>query len=256
MIDRRAALGASDATIVVNGTPEQINSLWLYKTGQREAEDLSMVIPVQIGIATEAFNVRYFEQTTGLAVTRQQERISKPGEEWLVATLDGVATGAGGTAVFEAKHVNQFSKIDEVVARYSAQLHVQMWCAELERAYLSILIGTLKHEVVEVAYDWMYASEVIDACRTFWAHVQDKTPPGAAMVSAAPVVPKRVEDMTGNNTWASYAASYRETKDAAGRHEEAKKMLKALVEPDVVQAAGHGIIISRSKAGALSIKEV
>lgn len=254
MIDRRAALGASDATIVVNGTPEQIHDLWLYKTGQREQDDLSLVIPVQIGIATEALNIRLFEAFSGKSVTRQQERVSRPGEDWLTATLDGFVEDE--QAVVEAKHVNQFSKIDEVVARYSAQLHAQMWAAGVEKAYLSVIIGTLKHEIVPVSWDLVYGSQVIETCRAFWARVTDKTSPEIApVVSAAPEIPRRIADMTGNNYWASYADLYRKTRDAAINHESAKKMLKGLVEPDVAQAWGHGIIISRSKAGSLSIKE-
>lgn len=252
MIDRRAALGASDATIVVNGAPAQIHNLWLYKTGQKDEDDLSLVIPVQIGICTEPLNIRLFEHKTKLTVTRQQERVSRPGEDWLVATLDGHV----GDAVVEAKHVNQFSKIDDIVSRYLPQLHVQMWCAGVEKAYLSVLIGTFAHEIVPVEYDWIYGSQVIDACRAFWKHVTDRTSPGnVEVVGTAPVAATRVEDMTGNNYWSSYAAWYRETKAAAAKHDEAKRMLKGLVQPDVVKAHGHGIIVTRSKSGSLTIKE-
>jgi hypothetical protein len=47
-----------------------------------------------------------------------------------------------------------------------------------------------------------------------------------------------------------------ETRHAAKRHGSAVAALKDLVEPDVSRAFGHGIEVKRSKAGALTIKEL
>ena len=50
MKDRRKSLGGSDANRIMRG---DWHSLWLEKTGRKEPEDLSWVLPVLIGIATE-----------------------------------------------------------------------------------------------------------------------------------------------------------------------------------------------------------
>jgi hypothetical protein len=56
--------------------------------------------------------------------------------------------------------------------------------------------------------------------------------------------------------WGSYAANWLNTQEAAACFNRAAKSLKELVEPDVQKAFGHGICASRSKAGAISIKQM
>ena len=59
--------------------------------------------------------------------------------------------------------------------------------------------------------------------------------------------------MSESNLWASAALDWLANKDAAKTFEKAAKSLKALIEPDVGKATGHGIVIKRSKAGSLTI---
>ena len=53
VIDRSQGIGGSDATKIVAGTWKD---LYLEKKGLKENEDLSFVLPVQLGIYTEDFN--------------------------------------------------------------------------------------------------------------------------------------------------------------------------------------------------------
>jgi hypothetical protein len=90
----------------------------------------------------------------------------------------------------------------------------------------------------------------------FWMAVQADEPPVAYDAPQPPAADAMREvDMTGSNAWAQHAADWLETRTHAKRFETATKEIKALVEIDVKLAAGHGIVCSRSKAGALSIKE-
>ena len=64
--DRKQGIGGSDATKLYNG---EWHTLWLEKTGDAEPVDLSDVLPVQMGVHTEPFNIQWFEKQTGLKVT-------------------------------------------------------------------------------------------------------------------------------------------------------------------------------------------
>jgi hypothetical protein len=58
--------------------------------------------------------------------------------------------------------------------------------------------------------------------------------------------------MNSSNSWAEFAALYRNTREAFVEHERAKGELKALLPEDAKEAIGHGVRAKRSKAGAVS----
>jgi len=60
--------------------------------------------------------------------------------------------------------------------------------------------------------------------------------------------------MSQSNSWAEFAAIYRDTRQAFLEHERAKTELKVLVPEDVKEASGHGLRAKRSKSGALSFE--
>lgn len=253
---RRGSLGGSDANILMNGDPAAILHLWELKTGRAEQEDLSRVLPVQMGSWTEELNRYWYELITGRAISREGEVVLRGDRS---CTLDGMTTTeAGLAAVFEAKHVNGFSKIDEVTQKYMPQLHHNMFAADTPHSVLSVFIGTQTYEFIEIAADEWYTAALIDRERAFWECVTSDTPPPGMPAIAAPVPPEkwRTVDMGGNNAWASHAADWIKYKDASNIFAGATKGIKAAVETDVGRAFGHGIEAKRNKAGAISIKEM
>ena len=99
---------------------------------------------------------------------------------------------------------------------------------------------------------------LVDLEAEFWRCVQEDKPwPGYA-APVAPVAPTefREVDLTGSNEWAASAADWLENKAAANTFKKAVEDIKKLVEPDVGRAHGHGIEAKRSKAGAITIKEL
>lgn len=253
---RRLTFGGSDANILMNGDPAAIQALWEVKTGKAEPEDLSRILPVQLGSWTEEFNRYWFETQTGRQVTDEGARHING---FRACNLDGMTTTEGGqSAVFEAKHVNGFSKMDEVTQRYMPQLHHNSWLAGTNYAVLSVLLGTQGWECVEVPIDEWYMCALIDQETQFWQCVETDTPPLGFEPIKAPVAPEKFRkvDFTGNNEWGALAADWLSNRGAAKKFETAVKGIKGLVEPDVGHAVGHGIEAKRSKAGALTIKEV
>jgi hypothetical protein len=58
--------------------------------------------------------------------------------------------------------------------------------------------------------------------------------------------------MSSSNSWAEFAALFRNTRSAFLDHERAKGELKALMPEDAREAIGHGVKAKRSKSGAVS----
>jgi hypothetical protein len=62
----------------------------------------------------------------------------------------------------------------------------------------------------------------------------------------------RIVDMASSNSWAEFAALFRNTRTAFLDHERAKTELKGLIPEDAKEAIGHGVRAKRSKSGAVS----
>jgi hypothetical protein len=252
---RLAGIGGSDANVILSGDAERIERLWREKRGEVEAEDLSSVLPVMLGSWTEAFNRQWYERETGLQVSRVGEVGLCDQHGWRRCTLDGFI--GAKAAVFEAKHVGAFVKPEEVLARYMPQLQHNMAVMQADLGLLSVIFANHKWEVYEIAADWLYQEELLIAEARFWDCVQAGERPIPAPVPPAPKpVGVRELCLEGNNSWATAAADWLECREAAKRHTAATATLKGLVEDDVARAFGHGVEIRRSKAGALSIREL
>lgn len=253
---RRHSIGGSDANIIMSGDQQAILGLWEIKTGRAEGPDLSEVLPVQMGLATEELNRRWYRLKSGNEVTAIGRECAAQGFDFLTCTLDGLVKAED--AIFEAKHVNAFSNIDETAQKYMAQLHHNMMCAGTQTAILSVFVGTLKYEYFSVKLDPFYAATLLENETAFWSHVKADTPPGDLPTVAAPGTKPAIRrvDMKTSNTWAAQAGIWRASKDIAKKFDGATKEIKALVEDDVAEAYGHGITCKRAKNGNLTISEI
>jgi predicted phage-related endonuclease len=256
IIARRDGIGGSDVAKLING---EWLDLWMQKTGRAEPEDLTWVLPVQIGIVTEELNLEFFEHATGHQVFGRGERYRHPDHDFITATLDGMALINDKPAIVQAKHVSAFAKIEEVEQRYFGQVSHEMLVTGASVAFLSVFLGTMKHEIVEVRRDREYTNRLLDLEVEFWNYVlRDEQPPDKEGL-AAPAKPEtfRTIDMTGQNLWASLADAWLTNNPAAKACDKAAKELRALIDPDVGLAFGHGIEIKRAKDGkALYLREM
>jgi hypothetical protein len=103
--------------------------------------------------------------------------------------------------------------------------------------------------------DPLYLSVLVSAEKKFWRCVQSGETPH--LINADPPRPRieaiRIVDMSASNSWAEFAALFRNTRAAYLDHERAKTELKALLPEDAKQAIGHGVRVKRSKSGAVTI---
>jgi len=252
---RLCGLGGSDANVLLSGDPDAILRLWQVKRQEIPEEDLSDRLQVALGSWTEPFNRQWYEKLTGQVVIDAGRSITCKRHPWRRCLLDGIVEDTN--TVFEAKHTGAFVKSEEVLERYMPQLQHNMAVAECETAVLSVIFGNHKYEIFEIAADWLYQLELLEAEAEFWDCVQSGKVPVAPPV---PLPPKpigvREVCLESNNSWASAAVDWLEHRDAAKRHAAACGTIKGLVEPDVARAFGHGIEARRSKSGALSIREL
>jgi hypothetical protein len=251
--NRQVFVGGSDARIVMGSDEAALLRLWREKRGEAEPEDLSSNLVVQLGAATEGLNRSWYERNAGRRITDVQRHIKHSAIRWMAATLDGIVEGTG--AVFEAKFMLPWSFSEEAAAeKYMAQLQHNMWVTHLRTSVLSIITGGGKWVEITIPMDPLYLSVLVSAEKKFWRCVQSGETPH--LVNAEPPRPRieamRMVDMSASNSWAEFAALFRNTRSAFLDHERAKSELKALMPEDAREAIGHGVKARRSKSGAVS----
>jgi hypothetical protein len=115
------------------------------------------------------------------------------------------------------------------------------------------LTGGGKWVEMSIPKDPLYLTVLVSAEKKFWRCVQSGETPH--LVNAEPPRPRievlRIVDMSASNSWAEFAALFRNTRTAFLDHERAKNELKALMPEDAKEAIGYGVRGRRTKAGAV-----
>jgi len=252
-VDRREFIGGSDARIIMGEDEAALVRLWREKRGEVEPEDLSGNLIVQLGVATEDLNRRWYEANTEQVITDVQQQVRHPALRWMAATLDGRVQGS--EAVFEAKFMLPWSFSEEAaVTKHMPQLQHNMWVVAARSAVLSIITGGGKWVEITTHADPLYQHLIVTAERKFWRCVESGEAP--TLFGVDPPKPRieavRIVDMSSSNAWAEFAGIFVRTRDAHLEHEQAKAELKSLVPEDAQQAIGRGVRAKRSKSGAIS----
>jgi predicted phage-related endonuclease len=250
---RRYFVGGSDARIIMGNDQAALLRLWREKRGEIEPEDLSGNLVVQLGVATEELNRRWYQANSGQALTDIQRQIRHPALRWMAATLDGRVEATG--AVFESKFMLPWAFSEESAAeKYMPQLQHNMWVVAARWAVLSVITGGGKWVEITTQADPIYQHLIVTAERKFWRCVKSGGQP--QLFGVEPPKPRleavRVVDMASSNAWAEFATIFTRTHQAHFEHEHAKAELKSLVPGDAKEAIGHGVRARRSKSGAVS----
>jgi hypothetical protein len=251
--DRRGFIGGSDARIIMSPDEAALIRLWKEKRGEAEPEDFSANLIVQLGVATEALNLTWYERNTGRVITDAQRWVRHPVHRYLAATLDGFVNDLD--AVFEAKFMLPWSFSEEAAAeKHMAQLQHNMWVTNARSAVLSIITGGGKWIEMTIPADALYQHFLVTAERRFWRCVQTGDTPRPYGIE--PPRPRtegvHIVDMSESNSWAEFAGLFCATRSAFLDHERARSELKALIPEDAKEASGHGVRAKRSKSGAVS----
>jgi hypothetical protein len=164
----------------------------------------------------------------------------------MAATLDGIVEGTA--AVFEAKFMLPWSFSEEAAAeKYMAQLQHNMWVTHLRTSVLSIITGGEKWVEITIPHE----PALCERPRFGGKEVLALRPIGEAphLINAEPPRPCieaiRIVDMSSSNSWAEFAALFRNTRSAFLDHERAKSELKTLLPEDAKEAIGPGVRAKR-----------
>lgn len=140
---RNMGIGGSDAGAIMGMNPWKSKyQLWLEKTGQAEAEDISEKESVYWGSVLEAPVADRFAEVTGKRIRRagMMQNIKDP---WMLANVDRLIVGE--KAGLECKTTNAFSvkewKEDNLPDSYYWQCQHYMMCTGLPVWYIAVLIG-------------------------------------------------------------------------------------------------------------------
>jgi predicted phage-related endonuclease len=226
---RRWFIGGSDARIIMSSDEAALVRLWREKRGEVEPEDLSGNLVVQLGTATEELNRTWYERNTGRRISDIQRHVKHSAVPWMAATIDGIVKET--EAVFEAKFMLPWSFSEEAAAeKYMAQVQHNMSVTYLRTSVLSIITGGGKWVEITIPMDPLYLSVLVSAEKKFWRCVQSGEVPH--LINAELPRPRieaiRIVDMSSSNSWAEFAALFRNTRGAFLDHERAKSELKAL----------------------------
>ncbi len=255
---RENKLTASRVAALMTGDEAKIMDLWRCLVGDPTyvEPDLSNIWAIQLGVATEALNGLWYERKTEHPLTRQGEVVVHPTADWAACTLDAWDELLPGP--FEAKHVGGREATSTIIERYQPQLHWSMLITGAQQAALSIIEAANEPIVEIIPLDADYAAELWARAEAFMACVWSLTPPIAQAAVAAPVKAERIVDMeeAGSNEWAEHAATWLANRAGKLLADGAEKSLKALVAPDVARAHGYGVVVSKDRAGRMSLREL
>ena len=171
---------------------------------------------------------------------------------WRRCTLDGVIEAAGRSGrPSTPAHSRRARRCSSAICPSSSTT----WPLPERTGRLSVICGTTNSNH-EMAADWLYQLELLEAEEQFW----DCVVRGAKPVPASH---RRRRGQSGRARSASKATmpgpSRRIRVAAAPRRGQGPRgirtLIKSLVEEDVGRAFGHGIEAKRSKSGAITIRE-
>lgn len=168
--ERPKGIGGTDAIRLAAG---EWKDIWLEKIGKIERKDLSGVLPVQLGIFTEEFNRRWYQEVSGERVVNIGQIFTHPEYDYIYGSLDGVAKGK----VFEAKHINPFVKEDAIIEKYYPQVQHYMMVTGFSKTVLSVLRGNMGYNIYHVEADKKFQQKLEVACHLFWFHVINNIEP-------------------------------------------------------------------------------
>jgi hypothetical protein len=250
---RKTLMTASDMKPLMDGNPDEIMRVYLEKIGERAPENLDNVWPVQLGITTEALNLTWFEKKNKVTLAGRNVLIRSSRFNWAGATLDAWCEELG--CPVECKHVGGREPIEVIIDRYQPQMQWQMMVTDAEQCAISIIAGANEPIVEFIPRDNDYIGIEIDRAAQFMTFVFNREPPIILDPVPPPADAKKLYDMSTSNEWCSEAGEWLETREAASRNDDAAKILKNMVPADAKKAFGHGVSITRDRAGRLSLRK-
>lgn len=176
---RDLGIGGSDAAVIMGMNPyKSPYQLWLEKTGQAEAPDLSGNQYVYWGTKNEANIADWFQEETGKKVKRLGTLRSKE-YPFMLANVDRTVVGENAGLEIKTAGVRQYRKWkdDEIPDAYYCQCLHYMAVTGAGYWYIAVLLGGNEAKWKRIERNEEDIQHLIMAETDFWKLVEARTPP-------------------------------------------------------------------------------
>ena len=255
----------SDMIDIMNGN---WNKLWRIKKGLQGRPDLSFQFNVQLGLATEDFNIKWAEDNYMLKFNKQAKRQLQYGLIKLTGTLDGFSGTNSEDEIeyigIECKHTYSYNTMDKMLEYYMPQLQFYIWIAKLEKIIFSVIFGN-QWKAVEVYPSEEYLDGMKEQIKLFWEHIVHNTEPddldynlqdlrnNVVSIDGVPINKMTARDASKSNSFTEYTQQYLQHEDAAKTFEAAKKALREEIRPNEREIYNDLISVKRDKRGSVRV---
>ena len=255
----------SDMIDIMNGN---WNKLWRIKKGLQGRPDLSFQFNVQLGLATEDFNIKWAEDNYLLKFNKQAKRQLQYGLIKLTGTLDGFSGTNSEDEIeyigIECKHTYSYNTMDKMLEYYMPQLQFYIWIANLNKIIFSVIFGN-QWKAVEVYPSEEYLDNMKDQIKLFWEHIVHNTEPddlnyntqvlrdNILSIDGVPINKMTARDASQSNSFTEYTQQYLQHEDAAKTFEAAKKALREEIRPNEREVYNDLISVKRDKRGSVRV---
>lgn len=262
---RNAGIGGSEAAAIVGLNPwKSAFQLWLEKTGQVEAEDLSDNEFIYWGNVLEQVVADRFCELTEKKVQRRG-MLQDEEYPYMLASVDRLVVGEN--AGLECKTTNAFNnKVwdgDELPDSYYIQCQWYMMVTGCEKWYIAVLIGGNKFVWKEVFRNEADIKALRKAAIDFWQMVETNTmPPVDGSKDCSSALGGIYQGQPGLTIDLPVAAKdcigrIREIKEAIDELEEQKKLseneLKAMLGDAEIGVIGEDKVTWKSQSGRTTV---
>jgi hypothetical protein len=255
----------SDMIDIMNGN---WNKLWRIKKGLQGRPDLSFQFNVQLGLATEDFNIKWAEDNYMLKFNKQAKRQLQYGLIKLTGTLDGFSGTNSEDEIeyigIECKHTYSYNTMDKMLEYYMPQLQFYIWIAKLNKIIFSVIFGN-QWKAVEVYPSEEYLDGMKEQIKLFWEHIVHNTEPddldyntqdlrnNVVSIDGVPINKMTARDASQSNSFTEYTQQYLQHEDAAKTFEAAKKALREEIRPNEREVYNDLISVKRDKRGSVRV---
>lgn len=255
----------SDMIDIMNGN---WNKLWRIKKGLQGRPDLSFQFNVQLGLATEDFNIKWAEDNYLLKFNKQAKRQLQYGLIKLTGTLDGFSGTNSEDEIeyigIECKHTYSYNTMDKMLEYYMPQLQFYIWIANLNKIIFSVIFGN-QWKAVEVYPSEEYLDGMKEQIKLFWEHIVHNTEPddldyntqdlrnNVVSIDGVPINKMTARDASQSNSFTEYTQQYLQHEDAAKTFEAAKKALREEIRPNEREVYNDLISVKRDKRGSVRV---
>jgi len=221
-MDRAKGIGGSDVAAICGLSPWKTPyQVWEEKLGLRTSQSDNPAMAY--GRMMEPVLRQWYSDQTGLSVTVPREMISHKDHPFILASLDGIATGGRVLEIKTSRSSEGWGEpeTDEIPVYYMTQ--IQHYCMVINSPSADVVVsiaGTIP-VIYHVPADKELQSLLLNQCLEFWELVQSKIPPDLVSLSD-------IQASFGNSSRSSFATATQDVEEAISKLKGVRSYMASL----------------------------